>query len=278
MVDLRTGEEAINRGLAKRLQQLADERERRERAALAADAEFTAEFLSAARAVFNMIDVDESGDLEKEEIVIAVKSNQKVIKFLVNCGEPNLQNLLVPSRLEATLAVLDTDRDGHIDAVEWEACIESALANKLAERAARRELQAKAAQKEIEEFTAEFKSAARRCFQLIDKDGGGTLSHSEIVEAVKSDQEVISFLKTCGEENLMFLLHPPRLKKALEALDADGSGEIDVEEWRVTRRPFMLHVVRDTSTASRWRGRDSLRRRLDVASTPSTRRRRHVEA
>ena len=70
MVDLRTGEEAINRGLAKRLQQLADERERRERAALAADAEFTAEFLSAARAVFNMIDVDESGDLEKEEIVL----------------------------------------------------------------------------------------------------------------------------------------------------------------------------------------------------------------
>ena len=74
MIDLRTGEEAINRGLAKRLQQLADERERRERAALAADAEFTAEFLSAARAVFNMIDVDESGDLEKQEIVVAVKS------------------------------------------------------------------------------------------------------------------------------------------------------------------------------------------------------------
>jgi hypothetical protein len=111
-----------------------------------------------------------------------------------------------------------------------EACIESALANKLAERAARRELQAKAAQKEIEEFTAEFKSAARRCFQLIDKDGGGTLSHDEIVEAVKTDQEVISFLKTCGEENLMFLLHPPRLEKALAVLDTDNSGEVDVDE------------------------------------------------
>ena len=170
-----------------------------------------------------------------------------MIKFLVNCGEPNLQNLLVPSRLEATLAVLDTDRDGHIDAMEWEACIESALANKLAERAARRELQAKAAQKEIEEFTAEFKSAARRCFQLIDKDGGGTLSHDEIVEAVKTDQEVISFLKACGEENLMFLLHPPRLKKALAALDADGSGEIDVDEWRVARRPPWFHAVLLTS-------------------------------
>ena len=206
-----------------------------------------------------MIDVDESGDLEKEEIVVAVKSNQKVIKFLVNCGEPNLQNLLVPSRLEATLAVLDTDRDGHIDAVEWEDCIESALANKLAERAARRELQAKAAQKEIEEFTAEFKSAARRCFQLIDKDGGGTLSHDEIVTAVKTDQEVISFLKTCGEENLMFLLHPPRLKKALEALDADGSGEIDVEEWETAINKGLAKRLEQLAVERERRERAALR-------------------
>ena len=84
---------------------------------------------------------------------------------------------------------------------------------------------------------AEFKNAARKCFQLIDKDQGGTLSHSEIVEAVKSDKEVIKFLTTCGDENLSFLLHPPRLKKALEALDEDKSGEIDIEEWCGTRRP-----------------------------------------
>ena len=108
-------------------------------------------------------------------------------------------------------------------------------------------MQAKAAQKEIEEFTLDFKNAARRCFELIDKDGGGTLSITEIVEAVKSDQEVISFLKTCGEENLMFLLHPPRLKKALEVLDTDGSGEVDVDEWRVARRPPWFHVICLTS-------------------------------
>ena len=229
-----------------------------------------------------MIDVDESGDLEKQEIVVAVKSNQKVIKFLVNCGEPNLQNLLVPSRLEAALAAMDTDNDGHVDIDEWEECIEVALANKLAERAAKRELEAKQANKEIEEFTNDFKNAARKCFQMIDKDGGGTLSTDEIVTAVKEDkvanpasydrapfnlrglrgtavfvclvcggagtterplhtsrrsQEVIDFLKNCGEENLQFLLHPPRLKKALEVLDEDGSGEIDIEEWRVLRRP-----------------------------------------
>ena len=47
-------EEAINRGLAKRLEQLAIERERRDRAAMAADEEFTVEFLNAAREVFIM--------------------------------------------------------------------------------------------------------------------------------------------------------------------------------------------------------------------------------
>ena len=63
--------------------------------------------------------------------------------------------------------------------------------------------------------------------------------HSPVDETqVKTDQEVIRFLTTCGEENLQFLLHPPRLKKALEVLDEDGSGEIDIEEWRVLRRPL----------------------------------------
>ena len=54
---------------------------------------------------------------------------------------------------------------------------------------------------------------------------------------------MIDFLRTCGEENLQFLLHPPRLKKALEVLDEDGSGEIDIHEWRVARRPPWFHVA-----------------------------------
>ena len=56
------------------------------------------------------------------------------------------------------------------------------------------------------------------------------LSKEEIVEAVKKDEEVIKFLSTCGDENLEFLLHPPRLQKALEILDTDKSGELDVDE------------------------------------------------
>ena len=53
-----------------------------------------------------------------------------------------MQYLLVPSRLDKALTEMDTDRDGHIDIDEWEECIEIALKNKLAERAAKRELDA----------------------------------------------------------------------------------------------------------------------------------------
>ena len=258
-VDMEEWEEAINRGLAKRLAQLAAERERRERAAEKADAEFSVEFLNAARKCFEMIDVDESGTLEKAEIVEAVTSNKKVISFLVNCGNKNLQFLLVPVRLEAALTAMDTDRDGHIDIDEWETCIEDALKNKLAARAAKRELDAKNAAKEIEEFTNEFLSAARRCFELIDKDGGGTLSTAEIVEAVKSDAEVIDFLKNCGEENLQFLLHPPRLKKALAVLDEDKSGEIDVEEWETAIQKGLAHRLEQLSIERQRRDRANAR-------------------
>ena len=44
---------------------------------------------------------------------------QEVITFLNDCGNPNLQYLLVPARLEAALEALDTDRSGEIDAMEW---------------------------------------------------------------------------------------------------------------------------------------------------------------
>ena len=70
---------------------------------------------------------------------------------------------------------------------------------------------------------------------MIDKDNSGTLEKPEIVRAVKEDKKVIDFLKNCGEENLQFLLHPPRLDKALDALDTDKSGELDIEECTARR-------------------------------------------
>ena len=103
--------------------------------------------------------------------VKSVRADKKVIDFLTNCGNKNLQYLLVPSRLEAALAQLDSDRDGEIDCNEWEEAIETALRNKLAQRAKAREAQAKAAAKEIAKFTSEFLNArppASEAFAYVD--------------------------------------------------------------------------------------------------------------
>ena len=121
-------------------------------------------------------------------------------------------------------------RGSPVDVPRREECIEVALSAKLEQREAKRESQAKAAAAEVAAFTLDFKNAARRCFELIDKDEGGTLDKGEIVRAVKEDAEVISFLETCGEENLQFLLVPDRLEASLDALDTSKDGELDIDE------------------------------------------------
>ena len=74
---------------------------------------------------------------------------------------------------------------------------------------------------------------------MIDVDNSGTLTKEEIKKSVKSDKEVIDFLKDCGEENLQFLLEPKRLDRALNALDTSQDGEVDVDEWCVVRVPLI---------------------------------------
>ena len=41
---------------------------------------------------------------------------------------------------------------------------------------------------------------------------------------------MVSFLRTCGEPNLQFLLQPKRLERALKVLDTSNDGEVDVDE------------------------------------------------
>ena len=130
-----------------------------------------------------------------------------------------------------------------------EEAIETALANKLADRAAKRELEAARAAKEIEEFSNEFLNAARKCFDLIDVDCSGTLTKVEIVEAVQTNETVVSFLRTCGEPNLQFLLQPKRLERALKVLDTSNDGEVDVDECTASG---VLLLIRSTRVAVRF--------------------------
>ena len=47
------------------------------------------------------------------------EQSNPVVLFLINCGNENLQYLLVPARLDAAMAAIDTDSDGEITAIEW---------------------------------------------------------------------------------------------------------------------------------------------------------------
>ena len=69
------------------LEQLAMERERRERAALRADAEFITEILNAARKVFQMIDDDGSGKIDMKEFRQAVSAMLLAQGFSVSAAE-----------------------------------------------------------------------------------------------------------------------------------------------------------------------------------------------
>ena len=180
-----------------------------------------------------------------------VANDKEVITFLNDCGNPNLQYLLVPARLEAALEALDTDRSGEIDAMEWEAAIETALKAKLEQRRVEREQAQSANRAEIEAFTAEFLNAARECFLMIDKDNSGTLTKKEIVHSVSSDKSVKDFLQNCGEPNLQFLLVPARLEASLDALDTSKDGELDMDECIVRRLVFSCSVAHRSRTQGR---------------------------
>ena len=125
-------------------------------------------------------------------------------------------------------------RGSPVDVPRREAAIAQALANKLEQRAKDRAEAAAKARAENEAFTKEFLNKAREVFELIDKDDSGSLAIDEITQAVKSDKVVKDFLKTCGDETLMFLLQPKRLDHALRELDTDGSGEVDIDECTAT--------------------------------------------
>ena len=109
-----------------------------------------------------------------------VQTNETVVSFLRTCGEPNLQFLLQPKRLERALKVLDTSNDGEVDVDEWEEAINRGLAKRLQQMSEERARAARAAAAEDEEFSAEFLSMARQVFQMIDKDNSGTLVKAEM--------------------------------------------------------------------------------------------------
>jgi Ca2+-binding EF-hand superfamily protein len=230
-IDIQEWEVAINRGLEVRLQQLDEELDQKEAEETAAKDKFKADFRSAASRIFEMIDADSSGSIDKAELIRAVTKDQEVIDFLQNCGQPNLQYLLYPERIGDSLKTLDKSNDGELDMDEWMSAINQGLDKRLwqiDEQRARKEVEDEMAK---QEFAADFLSAARKVFEMIDTDRSGTLEKEEIVRAVETNEEVIKFLQSCKEPNLEVLLDPLRRDEALSILDTSRNGELDIDEW-----------------------------------------------
>ena len=80
--------------------------------------------------------------------------------------------------------------------------IHRGLAARLEQLREERERRERAARAEDEAFSAAFLNAAREVFMLMDKDDSGSLSHQEILGAVKTNAEVKKFLNDCGDRNL----------------------------------------------------------------------------
>ena len=114
-------------------------------------------------------------------------------------------------------------RRGSLVGPRREAAIAQALANKLEQRAKDRAEAAAKARAENEAFTKEFLNKAREVFELIDKDDSGS-SRSTRSRRPPVGRGRRDFLKTCGDETLMFLLQLKRLDHALRELDGRRGG------------------------------------------------------
>ena len=92
-------------------------------------------------------------------------------------------------------------------------------------------------------------SVVDQIFVSLDKDGSGSVPKMELYRAMKDDHQIRGRMEAC--EALKSLLHPRTFIGAFKLLDADGSGQVTLAEFRVfafravTEKPTVADVVGD---------------------------------
>ncbi|KAH8045107.1 hypothetical protein JL720_16821 [Aureococcus anophagefferens] len=131
-----------------------------------------------------MIDKDDSGSLDKAEVVKAVKTDKKVIDFLVNCGNQNLQYLLC-------FQMIDKDSSGTLTKTEIvKAVAEDKDVVKFLRTCGEENLQFLLVPARLEKAPSFERGPGGL---MIDKDDSGSLDKAEVIKAVKTDKKVINF-------------------------------------------------------------------------------------
>ncbi len=145
------------------------------------------------RAIFDSVDVDSSGIIEKEEFVAAVENNEKVRDLVKNSRL--LSGLLASNNLAAAFEKFDSDREGSVSFDEfWEFC-----------------------KKEADEENI------RSMFDAIDADGSRYITKEELVYAFKNNTKLLDLVK----DSKFFgkLLAQDDWEKVIQEMDTDKSGQ-----------------------------------------------------
>merc|ERR1711965_147598 len=174
---------------------------------------------------------DAKGGKGFDDLQESIAEEPEVVKFLWTCGNMDMQLMLDEKRFPASFAKLDRDKDGEISKHEWMLAIDLALEIRLKRFADQRARSQAAGEAEDAAFREEFKKLARKVFFLIDTDGSNSLTEEEIVRSLRYEEEVKTFLATCGNPLLGHLLDPKEIKKSLHEIDKNSDGEISLEEW-----------------------------------------------
>ena len=153
---------------------------------------------------------------QREELDRCEDGVDATFLWTLHTGNMDMQLMLDEKRFPASFAKLDRDKDGEISKHEWMLAIDLALEIRLeALRGPARRSQA-AGEAEDAAFREEFKKLARKVFFLIDTDGSNSLTEEEIVRSLRYEEEVKTFLATCGNPLLGHLLDPKEIKKVTE--------------------------------------------------------------
>jgi Ca2+-binding EF-hand superfamily protein len=224
-------------------------KERREQAKLAEanKVKFSEEQVERFKLLFVLIDEDQSGHVDKHELMTALRVNDEVISLVQK--SPLLQPLLRDRDFARTFMAMDTDGEGGVSYEEFEAFLlasatkESVKADDDAfKKATMTELEVQRSMQEEEENVdisslvssesskkASEEALIRRIFESVDQEGSGSMGKREFLFAFKSMPDV---KKLCMKsQNLGPLSKRPGFNNALMTLKTIDKDSVTLEEF-----------------------------------------------
>eukprot|EP00946_MAST-07B_sp_MAST-7B-sp1_P005293 g5293.t1 len=159
---------------------------------------------TALKELFNLIDTDNNGEIDPDEMVSAIRSGSSEMKELL-MSEDALKPLLNPDTYESAFDVIDRNKDGVIDVDEL-----VAFCNEYEERAMTR------------------MPSLNLFFRLVDANNDGELDKDEILTALETNPECRMLVTE--EPSLAPLLNPETYAEAFRMMDTDGDGTISLHE------------------------------------------------